>query len=215
MLFEIPSQADLDAATPNEIADYIGPGLDRLTVGRQPAKVFVPLRRLAVMSTVEVVAFQAGTEGEQVLIGQRGADPGDKWWVGMLNLPGSVILPNEELEPSELTMSDGRPVDIGLSVVSSDFTQPSDRILQTEFKGSIERVAPVNELMRRWVKSESGTENKTWVWTEVDLAVGHEGVAGGNFYDTQDIINNPPSNLVRAHHYFVEQGLLAFRAALD
>ncbi|HKU19229.1 MAG TPA: hypothetical protein VJP80_08270 [Candidatus Saccharimonadales bacterium] len=215
MPFEVPSQADIHAATPDEIAEYVGPALDSLQAGRQPAKIFVPLRRLVLMSTVEIVAFKAGTEGEQVLLGKRGADPGDKWWVGMLNLPGSVILPNEDLEQTELIMSDGRPVDIGDIIVSSDLTRPSDRILRTEFQESVRRVAPVNELMRRWVKAPSGTENKTWVWTEVDLAEGHEAVIGGNFYDTQKVIDTPPSNLVCGHHYFVEQGLLALRAASD
>jgi 8-oxo-dGTP pyrophosphatase MutT (NUDIX family) len=214
MALEIPSQEELETASPTEIAKYVGPGLERLPVGRLAPEVFVPIRRLVLMSTIEVVAFEEGSEGERVLIGQRGADPGDKWWAGMLNLPGSVILPNEELEPIELFMNDGRPVDIGQAVVSRDLTTPTDRILRTEFCDSVSRTTPVTELMRRWVNSESGTENKTWVWTEVGLTEGHEGIRDGDFYDTQEIIDDPPSNLVRGHHYFVEQGRLALHAVL-
>jgi len=208
-----PSSEELDAASPKELAQFAGPALDRLPVGRLPYEVFVPIRRLAVLSTVEVIAFQTGTEAERVLIGQRGKDPGDRWWQGKLNLPGSVILPNEDLEEDgQLVMSDGRPVDIGEVVVSSDLTKPADRILDTEFRGSVARTSSVRELERHWVRAESGTENKTWVWTEADLADGHEGVLEGDFYDTQEIINNPPRNLVHGHPYFVEQGLFAFRA---
>lgn len=212
MALQRATDAELDEATREQLADYLGPGLDRLEVGRQLPEVFVPLRRLVLMSTVEVIAFEAGTDGERVLIGQRGKDPGDKWWQGMYNLPGSVILPNEEIEPEVLTMSDGRPVDIGSAVVSSDLTTPTDRILRTEFNGSVTRQAPVTELMRRWVKSSSGTENKTWTWTEVGLSEGHEGVSGGDFFDTQDIIDNPPSKLVRGHHYFVQRAHDAWQA---
>ncbi len=208
MSLERPTEADLEAAAPNEIAAYVAPGLNRLEPGKLLPEVFVAVRRLVRLSGIEVVAFEAGTEGERVLLGCRKETPGDLWWVGMLNLPGSVIQPDEPLKPMELFMSDGRPVDTGHAVVSDDLTTPTDRILNTEFSGSVTRAAPVHELMRYWVSAESGTENKACVWTEVDLTEGYEGVADGGFYDTREIIDNPPADLVKGHHYWVEQGLL-------
>jgi hypothetical protein len=122
------------------------------------------------------------------------------------------ILPTEELEPLELRMADGRLVDLGGARVSQDITTPADRILHKEFAGSIHRVAPVTELMRYWVDVGKIAENKISSCTEVDLAPGHDEVVGGAFYDTQDIIDNPPENLVHGHAYFIELGVLALRA---
>ena len=214
MTLRPPSRSELEVASLEEIAKYVGPGLEMFPQGRLPADVFVQMRRLTMMSTVEVVAFEKGTEGERVLLGLRGYDPGDHWWVGKLNLPGSVRLPNEVLEPEELFMSDGRPVDTGSAIVSNDLVTPSDRILQTEFRGSVTRTSPITKLMRREVQAESGTENKYWVWTEAELTEGHEGVLDGDFFDTQEVIDNPPLNLVQGHHYFVERGRMALHAAL-
>ncbi len=213
MALEAPSPAALDAATLGDIAEYVGPGLDRLPKGRQHPKVFVPLRRLVVTSTVEVVAFQAGTEGEKVLIGRRGYDPGDPYWQGMLNLPGSLRIPTEELEGTELVMSDGRSVDIEPSVITFDLIAPkTDLVLATEFEGSVKRVGDVHELFSALVDSESGRENKTWTWTEADLVEGHNSPIDGTFYDTAAIITDPPKNLLRGHHYFVEKALEALQA---
>src|SRR5262245_57343689 len=104
------SPEELDAATPAELAAYAAAALRRLARGFLPPAVVAEIRRLTRPSTQDVVLFRAGTNGAEVLVGQRGHDPGDRWWQGMLNISGSVILPTEELEPLELTMADGRPV---------------------------------------------------------------------------------------------------------
>lgn len=203
----------LNAATPKELAEYAAPALDRIPRGFLPGAIFGPIRSRVRASTLDVVTFQAGTSGERVLVGQRGAEPGDRWWSGMQNIAGSVILPTEELEPMELRMADGRPVNIGVARVSQDITTPADRILAKEFGGSIRRTAPVRELMRYWVDVDDISENKITSWTEVALAAEYGEVIGGAFYDTDEIINNPPVNLVDGHEWFIEQAMLALRSA--
>jgi hypothetical protein len=213
MPLPIPSPEELNAASAEELAAYAGPALERLPRGFLPPAVFMPLRERVRASTLDVVTFLSGTDGDRVLVGQRGAQPGDRWWSGMQNIAGSVILPTEELEPLEVRMADGRQVDLGGARISQDITTPADRILSKEFGGSVQRVAPVRELMRYWVDVGNISENKISSWTEVALAPDHDEVIGGAFYDTQDIIANPPENLVHGHAYFIELGLLALRAA--
>lgn len=212
MSLPLPTPEEFDAASAEDLAAYAGPALERLPRGFLPPAVFMPIRERIRASTLDVVTFIAGTHGERVLVGQRGAQPGDRWWTGMQNIAGSVILPTEELEPLEVRMADGRRVDLGGARISQDITKPVDRILNKEFGGSVQRVAPVRELMRYWVDVENIAENKISSWTEVALAPGHDEVVGGAFYDTQDIIDNPPENLVHGHAYFIELGLLALRA---
>ncbi len=209
-----PSIEELNAATPAELAAFAGPALERLPRGILPPAVFMPIRERVRASTLDVIGFLAGTRGEQVLIGQRGAQPGDRWWAGRQNIPSSIILPTAELEPLELRMADGRPVELEGARVSQDITTPADSILTKEFKGSIQRVAPVSELMRYWVDVDHDkiAENKISCWTEVDLAPGHDEVIGGAFYDTQAVIDGQLPNLVVGHEYFIELGLLAHRA---
>jgi len=178
----------------------------------------MPIRERIRGSTLEIVGFQAGTRGERVLIGHRGTQSGDRWWPNRLNLPGALILPTEKLKPLDLRMADGRPASTGRGRFSQDITTPTDRILGDEFKGSIQRaqkVAPVHELMRYWVDVDEDkiAENKIEVWTQVELAPGHEEVTNGAFYDTQELIDNPPEMLVDGHAYFVELGQFALRAA--
>lgn len=201
----------LDGMSPDQLATIAGPALERLERGFLPPAVFMPIRELVRMSTLEIVGFQAGTNGERVLIGHRGNESGDRWWSGMMNLPGSVMLPTEALEPWEPKMADGRPVSLGNTSYSVDITTPVDRILHTEFNGSIERVAPVRELLRYWTSNGVNkiAENKVEVWTEVDFAPGFDEVLGGAFYDTAEIIEDPPENLVNGHEYFIELGMLA------
>lgn len=213
MSLPLPNPEELKAANADELAAYAAPALERLPRGFLPPPVFMPIRERIRASTLDVVGFHAGTNGERVLIGQRGTQPGDRWWAGQLNIAGAVILPTEELDPLELRMTDGRPVDLGVARVSQDITKPADRILKKEFEGSIRRVAPVKEVMRYWLDAGNIAENKITCWTEVDLAPEHDDVVGGTFYDTQEIIDNPPENLVYGHAYFIELGLLALRSA--
>ncbi|HSX31631.1 MAG TPA: hypothetical protein VLF43_00060 [Candidatus Saccharimonadales bacterium] len=205
----------LAAASNEELAEYAGPALERLQRGRLPPAVFMPIRELTRPSTLDVIGFHAGTHGERVLIGQRGAEPGDRWWAGRRNITGSLVLPTEEgLEPIELRMADGRPVDLNGARVSQDITTPADRILRVELQGSVQRVAPVRELMTYWVDvpDRKISEHKITSWTQVDLAPGHQEVIGGAFYDTERIINDPPENLVHGHAYFIERAALALQA---
>jgi hypothetical protein len=214
-----PEKSEILYTTDEQIAalaDRIGPELSRIRKrGRLPPKLFLPITKLAVMSTVEVVAFEAGSDANRVLIGRRGNDPGDKHFQGRLNLPGSVVLPTDKLEPVQWTMDDGTPVDVGRAVISRDFTSVADRILATELKGSVKRVPDMHaqEFMHYLIWGNARKENKTEVWTEVQLAEGHEGVLRGDFYETQEIIHHPPEDLVYGHHYFVERALQAYRAA--
>ena len=205
--------AALEGMSQERVAAFAGAALGLIEAGgRLPFDVFGPIRQRARMSTVEVVAFQAGTNGERVLIGQRTSDPQD-WWSGQLNLPGSVILPNEALEPEDLVMSNGRRVDLRHVTVSKDLTTPTNRILREEFNGSVRRTAPVEKLERYWVNGSRSTETKTWVLTEAELNPAHEYVLGGNFYDTQEIIASPPENLVVGHEYFIDLGFQALQAS--
>jgi len=208
-----PTSEQLNAASAEELAEYAGPALERLPRGFLHPAVFMPIRERIRASTLDVVTFLSGTKGERVLVGQRGVQPGDRWWSGMQNIAGSVILPTEELEPIEVRMSDGRLVDLGGARISHDITTPADRILNKEFGGSVKRVAPVKELMRYWIDVENISENKISSWTEVALAPGNDEIIGGVLYDTQDIIDRPPENLVHGHEYFIELGLCALRAA--
>lgn len=204
----------LDAMSQAELAAYAAPALERLERGFLPPAVFMPIRELTRTSTLEIVGLQAGTNGERVLIGRRDDDPGDRWWSGMMNLPGSVILPTEELEPMEIEMADGRAVDLGHTTFSTDITTPTDRILGKEFGGSIRRVAPVRELMRFWTNNNTNNiaEHKVSVWTEVEITPGYDEIVGGAFYDVAEIIENPPESLVHGHEYFIELGMLACKA---
>lgn len=216
MPLPIPSPEELDAASIEEIAAYVGPGLERMPRGFLPPPVFSPIRERIRASTLDVVTFLSGTQGEQVLVNHRGAQPGDRWWVNKLNIAGSLILPTEELKPLEVRMADGRPVDLGGARISQDITTPADRILKKEFAGSVQRVAPVKELMRFWVDVDADNiaENKISSWTEVSLAPGYDEVAGGAIYDTEDFIKDPPENLVHGHAYFIELSMLALRETL-
>jgi hypothetical protein len=90
MSLPVPSPEELNVATPEELAAYAAPALERLPRGFIPPAVFMPIRERVRASTLDVVGFHAGTHGERVLIGQRGSQPGDRWWDGKLNIAGSV-----------------------------------------------------------------------------------------------------------------------------
>lgn len=193
MAFERPSAEALAEATPEELAQLAADCMSALPEGRQPFNLFRQLRRLVVMSTIELVPLRNKAGKTEVLLGQRPTGPEEPWWGGMLNLPGSVVLPTEELADYH------------------DYQTPSDRILREEFKGSVQRTGDIHIFDRGFPRSISGTEHKTWAWTTVDLAEGYDAPVGGDFYDLHEAIYNPPETLVKSHSRVILDGFRASR----
>ena len=191
--FKIPTNEEIAALDPTLRAEAAAAFLQSLEAGYQPFPLFRQLRRLVVMSTVELVPIHTSSEKLQVLVGQRPTGPEEPWWGGQLNLPGSVLLPNESLNDYH------------------DLETPSDRILMTEFSGTVQRASKLHVFDRGLPTGESGRENKTWAWAEVTLVDGYDTPRGGEFYDAEEIVANPPETLVEGHAQTIRRGLQAYR----
>jgi hypothetical protein len=67
--------------------------LEKLEPGFYPIEIFWQFARLSTMPTIEFVPFRYIGESLEVLLLPRADD--DKFWPGMMHIPGCVIRPND------------------------------------------------------------------------------------------------------------------------
>ncbi|MEO6513722.1 MAG: hypothetical protein ABIR37_03470 [Candidatus Saccharimonadales bacterium] len=168
----------------NQAVEY----LNGLEPGHLPYDLFLAISRLAVRGTVEMVPLRKTEEGStEVLLTQR---PEGDLWAGQWHVPGSVMLPTDQVEGSH------------------DYSDAFGRIFDQE--GELENgVQLVNQPV--YVDSE---RRKTIRGDEV-AAVHYAEVNGeptvGAYFDMTDFPHNVPAPGVISHHVdFIKHAVKQF-----
>jgi hypothetical protein len=175
------SNEQLDAASPEELAELTGTLLERFEPGWLPLPVFSGVLRLAVASTVEVVALRTeDPEDPEVLMTQRPEN--DMWWASQWHVPGSLLLPNDEVRDVH------------------DFSAPIARVFDSELEGRIEALGKPSlfDLQRR--SGPRGKELTPFFWTEVALVPGASEPANSRFFKASEIAGGLPDlQFIKGH----------------
>ena len=192
MTLRSPSQEQLSAATPEELAALAAECLTRLEPGRQPLPLFTQLGRLTVLSTVEIVPLRASSSILEVLLAPRPAT--DPWWPNQWHLPGSVLLPS----------------DAGTGI--GDYDAIADRILGSEFRNTVARKGNVHVFDAKCRSGVRGSEQTVFGWTEVDLAEGTTKPFGGRFFEAKRVLTEPfPADIIVGHDETIRLALADYR----
>lgn len=186
MAMEEFSQEQLDAATPEELAEAAASILERLEPGRQPLPLFKQLARIMVISTVEVAPFRSNDNEVEVLLGKRSDE--DPWRPGAWHVPGAVLLPTD----TEVDMH--------------DYASPTDRIFESEFEETVKRTGDVSvfDVQRR--TGLRGSEQTVFCLTDVDLIDESQEPLGGAFFNVAYVLRSDPDDwgLIPHHKNTIE-----------
>lgn len=163
--------------------------LSRLEQGHLPYGVFMQLARLATLGTVELVPLRDKDDSVDVLLIQR---PKGDPWEGQWHVPGTVILPTDELKHPH------------------DYEAPLGRLIGSkgELKSGVKILEEPKELWTERRKTRRGDE----------LSVVHrvlvEGEPSeGQFFSAEDFPYNVPESGVIDHHVgFVERAVKSYLA---
>ena len=181
MMSRLISDEQLDAASPEQLAELTGSLLERFEPGWLPLPVFKGALRLVVASTVEVVALRTeDPEDPEVLLTQR--PESDMWWASQWHVPGSLLMPDDEVRDAH------------------DFSGPIARVFDGELEGKIEsRGKPtLFDLQRR--SSPRGSELTPFFWTEVIVSAGASEPANARFFKASEIDDGLPGLQTIAGH---------------
>lgn len=208
--FVIPSTEEIGKLAKETQANMAAAYLAGLEPGRYPLSLFEQLSRLAVMSTVELVPLRRNKETgrTEVLLTQR--PESDPWWGRQWHVAGSVILPNDEVtHDSEIDFdsTDFNP--------TSSYDSIINRLIQNEFKGSIEVGDGPHLYNARYRRGIRGPESTVMFWAGVDVKDVKDGdLPIGTFFDTETIAQDPPEGgLIVGHANSIKLATAAYLAA--
>lgn len=200
-----PSPEEVAQLSAEEAAAAAAVYLERLEPGRQPLELYTQLSRLTVMSTVELVPLRKDPETGriQALLTQRPED--DKWWPNQWHVPGSTILPSDEVTDDDLIdfkNEDFNPLD--------SYRSPLDRIVAEELRGGIDIVEGPYLLEARHRAGIRGPESTVMFWAEVETVDGLV-LPVGQFFDAEDIgAQSPVGGLIVGHAGLIERAAAAY-----
>jgi hypothetical protein len=137
----------LDTASTEELSLLAAACLERLEPGFQVLPLYSQLARHTVGSTVEVFGVEASENEPRILFSQR--PDSDNWWGGQWHIPGSVLLPTDELRSVH------------------DFRHPVERIFGGELANLVEHDTALTlfDLQRR--DGARGPELTPFFWTSI------------------------------------------------
>jgi len=184
-------QEQLDAATPEQLAELAAACLERFEPGFLPGPIFEQVARLSVLSTVEVFAIDTEDPTNPGVLYTRRPET-DKWWPGQLHIPGSALLASDE------------PQDV------HDFSEPIMRVFEKELHNSLRRRGPLIpfDIQRR--KGPRGKELTPFFWTEVELVPGAQLPDDARFFKAAELEEDTPQNIFIDTHAI--SGLMAIAA---
>lgn len=181
----------LEIMSREELASMAADCLSRLDPGIQPLELFKELSRLVTISTFEVTPFRTSKKGvTEVLLAQRPET--DPWWPSKWHLPGSIILPAEEM---------------GIR----DYESACDRILSKEFEGNVERTQSLTIFDAQLRTDVRGSEQTVFGWTDVELTSASAKLVGAGFFKVDKIVGGSLGENVLSSHVQTVRNAMANR----
>src|SRR3989344_787961 len=201
----IPTTAEVAQLSAETRADMAAAYLSGLEPGRQPLGLFTQLSRLSVMSIVELVPVRAQPKAKtaEILLLRRPQD--DPWWPGQWHVPGTVILPSDEVifnGDIDFDNPNFDPID--------SYTSPVSRLVQRELQDKVEIMHGPYLLESRFRLGERGYESAVMLWAEVNHS-DDQTLEDGQFFVPADITDRSPvGGLVAGHQRLAHRAAEAF-----
>lgn len=179
----------LNTASPDEIAQLAADCLAHLEPGFQILPLYTQLARISVGTTVEIFSIETSEIEPRVLFTQRPED--DPWWGGQWHVPGSVLLPTDQLASPH------------------DFSEPAQRIFGGELAGLVKPEGDMTlfDLQRR--QGVRGQELTPFFWTKISVLEDVELPENLKLLNGKDLTKNPMDLKFVEGHYQSALGAIA------
>ncbi len=178
-----PTAEEIAALDPDTLNALTALCLQQYKPGFLPRPVFGPYARLGVLSTVEVIPLMRDEKDARTKVLLTKRPESNDWWSGKLHVPGNVTLATDSKDEAH------------------SYRAPINRLLRNELGGAVSIVGRPHILRGRFAGDPAVRSRESTLihWAEVIPVKGVSLPENAQFYDVEEVLNNPPTPFISAH----------------